>query len=47
MVVDVTTDATFTRSQPRVLFNSREFGGTGPIRSYDLAPAGDGASASG
>ncbi len=41
MVVDVTTGATFTRSQPRVLFESREFSGTTPIRSYDIAPDGE------
>ena len=40
MVVDVTTDPTFTRSQPRSLFESREFGGSIPVRSYDLAPDG-------
>ena len=41
MVVDVTTDATFTRSQPRVLFESRDFGGSNPVRSYDVAPDGE------
>ena len=40
MVVDVTTDDTFTRGQPQVLFVSREFGGTIPVRSYDIAPDG-------
>ena len=41
MVVDVTTGTTFTRSQPRVLFESREFGGSTPVRSYDIAPDGE------
>ena len=40
MVVDVTADATFTRSQPRVLFESRQFSGSTPVRSYDVAPDG-------
>ncbi len=38
MVVDVTTGATFPRSQPRVLFESGDVAGSTPVRSYDLAP---------
>ena len=42
MVVDVTVGTTFTRSQqPRVLFESREFAGSTPVRSYDIAPDGE------
>jgi len=41
MVVDVTADATFTRSPARVLFDSREFGASIPVRSYDIAPDGE------
>ena len=36
MVVDVTTVPTFTRGQPRLLFEG-EFSGTVPIRSYDIS----------
>ena len=40
MVVDVTTDTAFTRSQPRAVFESREFGLASPGRCYDIAPDG-------
>ncbi len=40
MVVDVMTDVTFARSPPRVLFDSRQFAGSTPVRSYDVAPDG-------
>jgi len=45
MVVDVETDPTFTRNQPRTLFEASSagpgaFGSTTPTRSYDLAPDG-------
>ena len=33
MVVDVETDATFTRTQPRTLFESSTFGGSRPVIS--------------
>ncbi len=45
MVVDVKTDPTFTRNQPRTLFEASSGGpgalsSTYPNRSYDLAPDG-------
>jgi serine/threonine-protein kinase len=40
MVVDVATDGSFTRGQPRTLFHGRDFRGTIPVRSYDISPDG-------
>jgi len=40
MVVDVATNGAFTRSQPRKLLESGEFGATIPTTSYDVAPDG-------
>ena len=40
LVVDVTTDPTFTPSQPVSLFDGLGFSGSSPVRSYDLAPDG-------
>jgi len=40
MVVDVTPGTTSTRSQPRVLFDSRELDWDWPLRGYDIAPDG-------
>jgi hypothetical protein len=36
----VEADATFSRGQPRMLFESNELGGTVPVRSIDINPDG-------
>ena len=41
LVIDVTTDDGFQRTQPRTIFENRKYRGTGPIRSYDVAPDGE------